>query len=114
MRSALARVSRKRACTRTLLAWAPQGFALRAGLLLGALSACTAPHTLITARHTTCKPREIQISNLTYSGSDEDWVATCRGHKYLCRTRENGRRLKYGCTLSAEPATPVPDAGVAR
>jgi hypothetical protein len=94
-----------------LLAQTLRGVALRWPLLLGLLSACTGPHKLISARHTACKPREILISELTYSGSDEDWKVSCRGRNYRCHTREQGHRLLYGCKLSEAPQPAQTDAG---
>jgi hypothetical protein len=106
---------------RSLLAWLGhtqagegarglQGIALRSAALSSLLVACTAPQTLVTARHTPCKPREIQISELTYSGSTEDWLASCRDLHFRCQTREQGRRLLYSCKPVKTPRLPA-DAG---
>ena len=105
---------------RSLLAWLGhehvlerarrlRGFALRCAAF-SSLLACTAPQTLVTARHTPCKPREIQISELTYSGSTEDWLATCRDLQFRCQTREQGRRLLYSCK-PIKAQRPPADAG---
>ena len=103
MRPLLARLGHQR--TRRL-----PGFALRCAAACSLLIACTGAQTLVTARHTPCKPREIQISELTYSGSTEDWLATCRDLQFRCQTREKGRRLLYSCKPIKSQRLPA-DAG---
>ncbi|HEX6244129.1 MAG TPA: hypothetical protein VFZ61_24605 [Polyangiales bacterium] len=108
MRSFMAWLGRKAACITASEGECLRGFALRAlGPALGLLAACTAPHTLITARHTPCKPKQIEISHFTSSGFGEDWYASCGGQWYRCNTREQGHRLLYKCRRSDAPA----DAG---
>ena len=110
MRSVLTRLGQKRAQSRPAAARCVRGFALRCAAALSLLVACTGPQTLVTARHTPCKPREIQISELTYSGSTEDWLATCRDLQFRCHTREQGRRLLYSCK-PVRTERPRTDAG---
>ena len=106
MRSFLAWPGHERALER---ARRLRGIALRCAAF-SSLLACTAPQTLVTARHTPCKPREIEISELTYSGSTEDWLATCRDLQFRCQTREQGRRLLYSCKPIKQQRPPA-DAG---
>ena len=110
MRSAMARLGRKAACITVWVDGTLRGFALRVlGLGLAFFAACTSPHVLVTARHTPCKPKEIEISGFTQSGFGEDWYASCRDQWYRCTTREQGHRLLYACRRTKPPA----DAGVA-
>jgi hypothetical protein len=78
---------------------------------LCALVACTAPHKLISARHISCPVRKVEIRDLITQPQREDWIAVCGAQSYACSTREQGRRLVYGCRPLAAPS--APDAGSA-
>lgn len=111
MRSTLTWLSRKRPCARARQRGSLHGIALRWLVAVAAFGACGGgPHTLITARHTPCKPRDISISELTYTGFGEDWLASCGKLQFRCRTREEGHRLVYSCRRVAALS---PDGGVA-
>jgi hypothetical protein len=84
-------------------------------LALG-LCACTAPHKLISARHTSCPPRKLEIRELVTAADREDWIAVCGTRSFACSTREKGRRLVYACHALADPndaGSPAIDAASA-
>jgi hypothetical protein len=72
-----------------------------------ALAGCSAPHKLISARHTSCPVRELEIRKLVSAPEREDWIAVCRERSFACSTRQKGRRLIYACRPLADA-----DAGV--
>lgn len=80
------------------------------GFVSLSLVACTAPHKLISSRHTSCPVRKLEIRGLVTQPQREDWIAVCGAQSYACSTRERGRRLIYGCRPLAVSAA---DAGVA-
>jgi len=74
-------------------------------------SGCSAPHKLISARHTSCSARKLEIRELTTAPDREDWIAVCGERSYACSTREQGRRLIYACkplkSSAAEAGAPA-------
>jgi hypothetical protein len=77
---------------------------------LAVVTACVAPHKLISARHTKCPVRKLEIRDLSSGPDREDWIALCGARSFACSTREKERRLVYACH-ALDAGTEAPQDG---
>jgi len=68
------------------------------------VTGCGMSHKLVTAKHSTCRPSEIEITDLQRQGHLETWTATCPTATVHCTATGDDRHVEYRC----ENASPAP------